>query len=251
MTNKRGFVIAALVFFLTAGSLTGSWAVNETAVKLPQATKLQLQVKATKQMLKNIKTLRSYSLKDYDREAQFGDSWLDVEGNGCDTRNDMLKRDLTREVFNDSCEIATGRLKDPYTNKTINFVRGVSTSIKVQIDHVIPLSLAWKSGAHSWSLGKRVAFSNDPLNLMAVDGPTNGSKSDSGPDEWLPPISSYHCTYVMRFTRVAHQYGLALTAASKSVITQKLNSCTRVVGRPATMTPLSPALWSRAADLAR
>ena len=163
----------------------------------------------------------------------------------------MLKRDLTKEVFNNSCEIASGVLKDRYTLKTINFKRGVGTSIAVQIDHVIPLAFAWRSGAHSWSLGKRVAFANDPINLLAVDGPTNGSKSDSGPDEWLPPNSKYHCTYVIRFTRIAHQYGLRLTASVKRAITSELNTCRSVVGSPATLTPLSPAVWSRAAELAR
>lgn len=221
-----------------------------SVVTNPAATKTQQQVAAAKKMLKNIKTLATYSSKDYDREAQFGDAWLDVNGNGCDTRNDMLKRDLIKETFNNSCEIATGVLKDRYTLKTINFKRGVGTSLAVQIDHVIPLAFAWRSGAHTWGLGKRVAFANDPINLLAVDGPTNSSKSDSGPDEWLPPNSAYHCTYVIRFTRIAHQYGLRLTTAVKRAITSELNTCKSVVGSPATLTPLSPATWPRAASLA-
>lgn len=248
MHKKRGLfaVMTALLFSLTLLGLTPTQAITAT----PNATKVQQQVTATKKMLKNIKTLAAYSTKDYDREGQFGDAWLDVNGNGCDTRNDMLKRDLVKEVFNDSCEIASGVLRDRYTLKTINFKRGVGTSLAVQIDHIIPLAFAWRSGAHSWGLGKRVAFANDPINLMAVDGPTNSSKSDSGPDEWLPPNSNYHCTYVIRFTRIAHQYGLRLTASVKRAITSELNACRSVVGSPATLTPLSPAVWPRAADLA-
>jgi hypothetical protein len=250
MQKRRGLIaaIAAITFSLIV--VAPAQPLANPQPQFPAVTKTEKQVKAALTMLKNIETLKALNYSDYDREGQFGDSWLDVDGNRCDTRNDILERDLKNEAYNDSCEIRTGVLKDPYTGKVINFVRGVGTSIKVQIDHVIPLAFAWRSGANTWSLGKRVAFANDPINLIAVDGPTNGSKSDSGPDEWMPPRDSYHCTYVIRFTRVAHQYGLGLTSRVKSAIKSELKSCTKVIGSPANLTPLSPSTWSRAAALA-
>lgn len=239
-TGFKSFLIAVLVLalFLPAHA--------EAAT--PRASAVSKQVAAAKAMLKKLVLLRA-STADYDRTGQFGEAWVDVDNDGCDTRNDILERDLTKEVYKDSCLIATGVLRDPYTGRTINFVRGVGTSTKVQIDHVIPLHLAWQYGATKWSFGKRVAFANDPINLIATDGPTNGQKSDSGPDEWLPPNKSYQCTYVIRFIRVAYLYKVGVTSSMKSTMSRTLNSCTKVVGSPATLTPLSRASWDRAAAI--
>jgi hypothetical protein len=82
--------------------------------------------------------------------AQFGQTWADVDRNGCDTRNDILKRDLTGEVFRAKtrdCVVESGTLIDPFSGETINFVRGVTSSMEVQIDHVVALSNAWQTGA--------------------------------------------------------------------------------------------------------
>ena len=222
--------------------------VSAAQTPLPRVSKVAQQVTAAKTMLSKLAIVRP-STKDYDRTGQFGDTWADVDNDGCDTRNDILERDLIKEKFKDSCLIATGVLRDPYTAKTINFVRGVGTSTKVQIDHVIPLHLAWQYGATSWSFGKRVTFANDPINLIATDGPTNGSKSDSGPDEWLPPNKSYRCTYVIRFIRIAYLYKVGINTNMRSVMRSTLASCTSVVGSPATLTPLSRSYWDRAAAI--
>lgn len=214
----------------------------------PRATMVQKQVAAAKSMLKKL-VLLTASAADYDRTGQFGSAWVDVDSDGCDTRNDILERDLTNETYKDACLIATGTLKDPYTGRTISFVRGVGTSTKVQIDHVIPLHFAWQYGATKWSYGKRVTFANDPINLIATDGPTNGQKSDSGPDAWLPPNKSYQCTYVIRFIRVAFLYKVGVTTGMKNAMNRTLNSCTKVVGSPATLTPLSRSVWDHAAAI--
>lgn len=149
----------------------------------------------------------------YDRD-RFGEAWLDVDGNGCDTRNDVLIRDLADVRFRaDSvdCIVRTGTLTDPYTNTVISFVRGPDTSEAVQIDHVVPLSYAWKHGASEWTDAQRAAFANDPANLSAVDGPANQAKSDSGPADWMPPATGYTCTYVDRFAGVLLSYGLTVS----------------------------------------
>ncbi|MGX1161027.1 uncharacterized protein DUF1524 [Arthrobacter sp. SLBN-100] len=116
----------------------------------------------------------------YSRE-EFGAAWADVDRNGCDTRNDILARDLEGESFKpgtQNCVVATGTLADKYTGITINFVRGQDTSSAVQIDHIIPLSDAWQKGAQQLSPDQRKQLANDPLNLMAAHGPTNGAKGE-------------------------------------------------------------------------
>jgi len=163
--------------------------------------------------------------------AQFGPTWtdnVDVEGghNGCDTRNDILKRDLEPEVVGaDGCTVETGDLQDPYTGAAISFVRGRDTSRLVQIDHVVALGDAWQKGAQGLDEGVRTALANDPLNLIAVDGPTNGSKSDSDAATWLPPNRGFRCVYVARQVSVKAKYGLWVTDAEKVAMQNILSTC--------------------------
>ncbi|GAA2205773.1 hypothetical protein GCM10009850_012310 [Nonomuraea monospora] len=163
----------------------------------------------------------------FERE-KFGPAWADVDRNGCDTRNDILKRDLEDETFKSGthdCIVLTGTLHDPYSGKTIKFKRGQDTSTEVQIDHVIPLSDAWQKGAQQWSATKRKEFANDPMNLMAVDGPLNGQKSDSDAATWLPPRKSYRCTYIAKQIDVKAKYELWLTSAEKDAMKGILDNC--------------------------
>jgi Protein of unknown function (DUF1524)/Excalibur calcium-binding domain len=163
----------------------------------------------------------------YDR-ANFGQAWADVDRNGCDTRNDVLRRDLkayTLKAGTNGCLVLKGTLHDPYTGRSIAFVRGQSTSIEVQIDHVVALSDAWQKGAQSWSKAKRTAFANDSLNLLAVDGPTNGSKGDGDAATWLPPVKSNRCAYVARQEAVKLKYGLWMTNAERTAVARILSTC--------------------------
>lgn len=165
---------------------------------------------------------------EYNRTRDFGPAWEDVDGNGCDTRNDILKRDLTNIVYRSddpTCTVASGTIKDPYTGKTINFERGVRTSSLVQIDHVIPLGNSIRHGAADWTQERREAFANDPFNLIAVDGPTNGSKSDSGPADWLPPVTSYHCAYVEHYIGVSAKYDLTISRRDAAKSREVLSAC--------------------------
>lgn len=163
----------------------------------------------------------------YDRD-QFGAAWADVDGNGCDTRNDILLRDLTdvsMSLDDPTCTVASGTLSDPYTGTTIDFTRGKTTSSAIQIDHVIPLAMAWTGGASDWSAEEREAFANDPNNLVATDGPTNSAKSDQGPGEWMPGNESYHCTYVAHVTALATEYDIAITQADQDAIVEIAGTC--------------------------
>lgn len=162
----------------------------------------------------------------YDR-AQFGQAWADVDRNGCDTRNDILKRDLTGVSYTNSvpCKVQSGTLADPYTGKTISFVRGAATSSAVQIDHVVALSDAWQKGAQQLTAEQRTAFANDPLNLQATDGPTNQQKGDGDAATWLPPNKGFRCEYVARQVSVKATYGLWVTQAEHDAIARILGDC--------------------------
>ena len=160
--------------------------------------------------------------------AQFGPTWDDVDRNGCDTRNDILARDLTNKVFDtgaDACHVLTGILIDPYSGEKINFLRGVGTSSEVQIDHVVALSDAWQKGAQKLSAQSRDALQNDPLNLLAVKGRLNSQKGDGDAATWLPPLKSYRCTYVARQIAVKAKYSLWVTTAEKAAMKSILDKC--------------------------
>lgn len=153
----------------------------------------------------------------------FGSSWNDdtnvpLGHNGCRTRDDILRRDLVHPAPS-GCVVRSGTLHDPYTGNRIAFTKGVRSSNAVQIDHVIPLAFAWRMGAWRWTATQRQRFANDPVNLLAVDGPTNESKSDSGPAEWTPPNDAEDCAYGVKVVQVADGYDLALREADKRILT--------------------------------
>jgi hypothetical protein len=163
----------------------------------------------------------------YSRD-EFGSGWTDTDHNGCDTRNDILARDLTGETVEagtHNCVVLTGRLADPYSGRAIAFQRGLRTSNAVQIDHVVALGDAWQTGAQQWSTAKRTAFANDRLELLAVDGPLNEAKGDADAASWLPPNRSFRCPYVARQVAVKATYGLWMTQAEKAAIAGILATC--------------------------
>lgn len=167
--------------------------------------------------------------------AQFGDAWSDIDHNGCDTRNDILNRDLTAKQHKKSrgCVVISGILNDPYTGKVINFMRGKDTSEQVQIDHVVALSDAWQSGAQEISAQERLQLANDPENLLAVDGPANQQKSDSDAATWLPANASFRCSYVARQIRVKAKYHLWVKPAEKEAMINVLTPCAGAAEAPA------------------
>ena len=170
---------------------------------------------------------------DYRRDA-FGDSWTDDNSapgghNGCDTRNDILDRDLVDKTYVSikRCPnaVATGTLHDPYTNATVAFVRGAQVGAAVQIDHIVPLAYAWDLGARNWTDELRVRFANDPANLLAVEGQANQDKGDKEPAVWMPSNSAFHCQYAMQFIAVLRGYGLPVDAPSTVVLREAGETC--------------------------
>lgn len=156
--------------------------------------------------------------------AQFGQAWYDVDGNGCDTRNDILRRDLQSKQMKNACKVMAGTLApDPYSGRTIRFLYGGAS--EVDIDHLVALSDAWQKGAATWASGKRLALANDPLNLLAVGSSTNRSKGDGDAATWLPPNKAFRCTYVTRQVAVKGKYGLWVTSAERDAMVRVLTTC--------------------------
>jgi len=165
----------------------------------------------------------------YTRE-EFGPAWADVDGNGCDTRNDVLARDLVGVTFQDGtgdCVVLSGRLADPYGGTAIDFQRGARSGA-VQIDHVVALADAWRTGAREWPASRREAFANDPANLLAVSGRLNVQKGADDAASWLPPAVGYRCLYAVRQVRVKAAYGLWVTPGERDALARELGRC--VVG---------------------
>ncbi|PYY34989.1 HNH endonuclease family protein [Curtobacterium sp. MCPF17_046] len=161
----------------------------------------------------------------YDREADFGTAWLDVDHNGCDTRNDVLARDLTDIVRQGPCKVMSGKLVSPYTGGEVAFVRGNTTSTLVQIDHVVALENAWRTGAQRLTQDEREALANDPENLFAVDGHSNAQKRSSDAATWLPAAKGFRCAYVEHQIAVKAEYRLWVVPAERDAMERVLASC--------------------------
>ena len=159
---------------------------------------------------------------------QFGQAWADVDRNGCDTRNDILKRDLTSLTYkakSRNCVVLSGTLLDRYSGESINFVRGNITSMEVQIDHVVALSNAWQTGAFKLTAEQRKALANDPMNLFAVKGRLNSQKGDGDAATWLPPLKSFRCAYVAQQIAVKAKYSLWVVPPEKAAMLSILAKC--------------------------
>lgn len=165
---------------------------------------------------------------DYDRDL-FGEPWEDIEGNGCDTRNDMLLRDLKDiTVAADECKVLLGTLLDPYSGKTINFDQKKGGGGGIDIDHVVALSAGFKTGGASFSSEKKLQFANDPLNLISSASGPNRAKGDKDASEWLPATAgnpAFNCIYVARQVAVKVKYTLWVTPAEETAMRNVLNGC--------------------------
>lgn len=152
---------------------------------------------------------------------EFGSGWATV--NGCETRAVILNRDLQNTVIGDECRIIGGSLDDPYTGTIITYDPAQPSAI--QIDHVVALSDAWRSGAWLLSDERRRQFANDPLELLAVSGAQNQEKGDGAAHEWLPPQRAFHCQYAARQVAIKLKYGLWVAQPEKAALEKVLSGC--------------------------
>jgi hypothetical protein len=170
------------------------------------------------------------SKSGYSRE-QFGKPWTDdVDGvefghNHCDTRDDILRRDLSSVVPPTGCEVKTGVLHDRYTGNDIPFNRDEGTDVLVQIDHIVPLLNAWQTGAQQWDLVKRTQFANDPVELLAVSGKANRKKKAGDVATWLPSNKDYRCEYVTKVVNIKAKYGLWMVQSEHDEAARVLSKC--------------------------
>lgn len=244
------FVFSAVVA-CQPGALLGGGA-DSAEVPVPPGT---LDQAAATQALQKLVVAQGAGLAGYDRDCGrghacvFGQAWSDdveVAGghNGCDTRNDLLNRDLKpgqvggaavpkRYREPGQCVVLEGVLNDPYTGRVIHFTKDRAGA--VQIDHVVALAAAWRAGAAGWDQHRRQNFANDPINLLVVDGPTNQAKGDATAEEWLPPNSAYRCEYARIVVTVKAAYGLTVTPVEQSALGAALRQCL-----PAPPSPTGP-----------
>ena len=157
----------------------------------------------------------------YDRDL-FAD-WYDADRNGCNTRKEVLIAESLDPVqIGSGCTITGGRWFSIYDNVE------TTDSSKFDIDHMVPLSEAWGSGAWNWNADQRKHFANDldqPFFLIAVTASSNRSKSDRDPAEWMPPNSGYHCEYVRVWIEIKRAWDLSVDQAEHNYLAQKLASC--------------------------
>jgi hypothetical protein len=146
--------------------------------------------------------------------------WHTVTGT-CNTREQVLKRDGTNVVTDSSCAATSGRWYSPYDGATW------TAASDVDIDHIIPLANAWRTGARNWTTAKREQFANDLSGpqLIAVTDNVNQSKSDQTPATWKPPLTSYWCTYSRMWIGSKYKWGLTVNSAEKSALTTMLDRC--------------------------
>ena len=197
------------------------------AISIPPASAVESAPGVAMAVLETLPVKGRAPKTGYSRDA-FGQRWADVDRNGCDTRNDILKRDMTSIVYKAktrNCVVLSGTLIDRYSGETINFVRGEVSSMEVQIDHVVALSNSWQTGAFKLSIAQRTALANDPLNLFAVKGRLNSQKGDGDAATWLPPMKSFRCAYVAQQIAVKAKYSLWVVAPEKAAMQAILAQC--------------------------
>ena len=201
--------------------------VGVVAISIPPASAVESVPGVAIAVLQTLPVKGRAPKTGYSRDA-FGQRWADVDRNGCDTRNDILKRDMTSIVHKAktrNCVVLSGTLIDRYSGETINFVRGEVSSMEVQIDHVVALSNSWQTGAFKLSIAQRTALANDPLNLFAVKGRLNSQKGDGDAATWLPPMKSFRCAYVAQQIAVKAKYSLWVVAPEKAAMLAILSQC--------------------------
>ncbi|KAG9246558.1 hypothetical protein BJ878DRAFT_275868 [Calycina marina] len=184
---------------------------KRTPVGIPTTTDAKTQLAA-------ITVAVQGSQDGYDRDLF--PTWI-IQSGYCDTRETVLIRDGTNTVQSTACASTSGTWVSPYDGETW------TDASDVDIDHMVPLSNAWKSGAAAWTTAKRQSFANDLTDpqLWTVTDNVNSSKGDRGPEDWMPPLASFYCTYAKAYTRVKYVWALTITTDEKAALTSMLETC--------------------------
>lgn len=208
-----------------AADEVGTVPADEAAAQLRLGMPDDMTPSAAKTALGELTVHEEGSMDGYDRD-EFP-HWLDASDHGwptepndaCNARNASLYRDGEDVTMSDSCTKLEGKWADPYSAKTFD------ATGDIDIDHVVPLAAAWRSGADAWTKDRRTEYANDPLVLVSSWDSLNQEKSDQGPDEWKPPLTESHCNYAVRWTFTKDKYDLTVTTQEKSALTGMLETC--------------------------
>ncbi len=236
MRRMPGLVVVAMVCLFTSACAASPPAPADPSGDVPRPSASpssaataphRASVEAAVAELAALRVDRGGASAPYARAA-FGEAWTDVDGNGCDTRNDVLARDLADPELRPAtgeCKVARDTLVDPYDGARVPFTSGVVTSERVQIDHVVSLSYAWRHGAEGWTSERRLPFANDPRDLLAVSEPMNDAKGPFGPGQWLPPSTTGRCVFVVRWVAVMSAYRLTVHPGDRAAAESVLRAC--------------------------
>ncbi|UFN94255.1 HNH endonuclease family protein [Micromonospora aurantiaca] len=209
--RRRAAAIAVAALVGAVLAVVNGHSASATPPNIPSKATAQSQLNA-------LKVAAQGSTAGYSRDLF--PHWITITG-ACNTREQVLKRDGTSVVVNSSCAATSGRWYSPYDGATW------SAASDVDIDHVVPLAEAWRSGASSWTTSRRQSFANDLTRpqLIAVTDNVNQSKGDQDPSTWQPPLTSYRCTYSKMWITVKYSWGLTLQSSEKSALQSMLNTC--------------------------
>ncbi len=238
-------VVVALVAPPAAAAPSASGSVSTSSVisSAPRALPGVSRVNALT-LLRQLR-VRSEANAGYRRTAFV--HWIDADGDGCDTRREVLIAESFRRVRTGaSCRLYGGLWRSPYDGRLFTAYGGLD------IDHTVPLEEAWASGARSWTAATRRAYANDlgyPYTLTAITAAVNRSKGAKEPGSWLPPLASARCPYVAMWVAVKWRWSLSVDPSEKAGLARRLSACgTRaLIQRPARATvrsgsgPTSPA----------
>lgn len=225
MSNKKLVRLAILLVILAAAGTTtvvtdfGSPNSNSTATLNPDVAPADVA-----ETLESLEVSEPGSMADYSREEwphwsdaqEYG--W-DVSDTACDARDAALIRDGEEVVVESGCDVVTGVWLDPFTAQTF------TDPSDIDIDHVVPLANAWRSGADSWDEPERESYANDPEVLLSVEDNANQSKGDKGPEAWKPPNEAGWCDYAEQWIGVKAKYDLSVNEQEKQALVQMLNTC--------------------------
>lgn len=164
-------------------------------------------------------SMAGYSRDEFPHWSGADEFGWEAPDTSCDTRDAALVRDGEGVEVGDGCDIESGEWIDPYAGETI------TDSSSVDIDHIVPLANAWRSGADEWDEPLREEFANVPINLLSTDAGENRSKGDRGPEAWRPPDEGAWCGYSVRWISVKSEYELSVNEQEKSALEEMLATC--------------------------
>ncbi len=226
-------VVAVLGYMILSGQLSAGQLIEDLlgggGSRVPATAQSIPSTEAAQRQLSELMVRPAGSMAGYSRDECF--HWSDTQEFGwrlpsgtpdpesCDARDAALIRDGRGERVEEFCDIVSGRWFDPYGGQTY------TASSDIDIDHIVPLAIAWRSGAFSWDTAKRESFANMPRNLLSVDDGLNQSKGDKGPEAWKPPREAHWCTYSKRWIGIKHFWKLSITSAENATLAQMLGTC--------------------------